>query len=192
MKFKTFLLSLVLTASLVSGTEFHLSPRQARSGRSLDIVFTDPYQPLCTNPANIDQLDLFGHHVCTSAGYKTFSELFFAHISNMKAELSEERLTASQVNCSQAADFQISCAATRLEAGCEFVVSLACSSCHDQISVSPGSEAAILSPLYPSLQPDFICEYELSSPQSDLLLDFKITIHDLSLPGPHLSQANTG
>ena len=87
---QTFLLALVLRSSLVSGTEFHLSPRQARSGRSLDIVFTDPFQPLCTNPANMNHLELFGHHVCTSAGYKTFSDLVFAHISNIKVDLSEE------------------------------------------------------------------------------------------------------
>ena len=192
MKLEPFLLLLVLGASLVSGTEFHLSPRQARSGRSLDLVFTDPYQPLCTNPANINQLELFGHHVCTSAGYKTFSDLVFAHISNMKIDLSEERLTASQVNCSQSSDFIISCAATQLETDCEFVVSVDCSSCHEQISVSPGSRTSIISPLYPSLQPDFICEYELSSSQSDILLDFTLILNDLSLPGRHLSESNTG
>ena len=49
----------------------------------------------------------------------------------------------------------------------------------------------VLSPLYPSLQPDFICEYELTS-ESDQLLDFTLAINDLSLPAPHLSQTNTG
>ena len=190
---RTLVLVLVLRMrpSLVSGTEFHLSPRQARSGRSLDVVFTDPYQPLCTNPADINSLELFGHHVCTSAGYKTFSDLVFAHFSNIKVDLSEERLPASQVNCSQSSHYLISCDVTQLETDCEYLVSLTCSSCHDLITVTPDSLTTIISPLYPSLQPDFICEYELTS-ESDQLLDFSLAINDLSLPAPHLSQTNTG
>ena len=186
-----FLVMLVLRSSRVSGTEFHLSLRQARSGRSLNIVFTDPYQPLCTSRDNINSLELFGHHVCTSAGYKTFSSMVFAHFSNIKTDLSEERPPASLVNCSQASDYQISCEASQVETDCEYLVSLTCSSCHDLITVTPGSLTTITSPLYPRLQPDFICEYELTS-ESDQLLDFSLTVHDLSLPAPHLSQSNTG
>ena len=88
------LFGVVLT---VGGTVLHLSPRQTRTGRSLDLVFSAPHQPLCTSRESINDLPLFGQYVCIGAGYRTYSELNFTHISNVNVEHSEAG--ASSVNC---------------------------------------------------------------------------------------------
>jgi len=177
---------------VLSCASLHLSPRQTRSGRPLDFVFTSPHQPLCTSRDSVNDPELFGQYVCTLAGFKTFSQLGFAHKSDVNVELNGT--STSQVNCSQSKSYEISCWVTGLseqQSDCEYLVSLTCSSCQDLLQVSPGTSLSLTSPLYPVLQPDFICEYELTS-RSDLALDWTVSLTDLSLPAPHFSQSESG
>ena len=184
-----FSLAVLLTGVLtVSGSSLHLSPRQTRTGRSLDLVFTAPHQPLCTSRDSINNPSLLGQYVCSRAGYSTFSHLSFANISSVNVEHGEGR--ASSVSCSQSdMSYHISCEVRPLVSACEEVVGITCSSCHTHLPARPGSSITLTSPLYPVLQPDFICDYELIS-ESDQALDFTLAISDLSLPSPHYSQAN--
>ena len=173
----------LLAASSVESI-LHLSPRQSRSGRSLDIVFSAPHEALCVSSASLSGEALFAQHVCTTAGFRTFSELRFVHVTNVNVETSQ----AVAVRCQQSrSSYEISCELSSQETACQYVISVTCSSCHHLLPVSPGSSLSVTSPLYPVLQPDLICVYELVS-QSDVPLHFTVAVTDLSLPYPHYSQ----
>ena len=181
-------LCLVIVLRLVAASSLEssllLSPRQSRSGRSLDIVFSAPHEALCVSSASLRAEALFAQHVCTTAGFRTFSELRFVHVTNVNVEPAQ----AVAVRCQQSrSSYEISCELSSQETACQYVIAVTCSSCHHQLPVSPGSSLSVASPLYPVLQPDLICVYELVS-QSDVPLHFTVTVTDLSLPYPHYSQ----
>ena len=68
-----------------------------------------------------------------------------------------------------------------MEAECQHLVQLTCSSCHFHASLPPvNTSLAVLSPLYPVLQPDYIYKYDFFS-DSPPPQDVSLHIEDINL-----------
>ena len=101
----------------------------------------------------------------------------------------EEVTSASEVSCHQTENYETVCnVSSSVEAECQHLVQLTCSSCHFHASLPPvNTSLAVLSPLYPVLQPDYICEYDFFS---DSPQDVSLHIEDINLPGHQYSQGH--
>ena len=75
------------------------------------------------------------------------------------------------------------------EGFCEFLISIDCGSCHPHIQLSPNSTITLESPLYPVLQPDMICQYDLEL-DKEVAADISIVIDDLNLAPPQLTHSH--
>ena len=168
-----------------------ISPLQARSGLSVDLIFstTPDHQPLCLADGQISDrnLQLVSHHVCRDSGFTTFSSYGLVHRQAVRSRDLPDN--SSVVTCAQSQQYQTTCNITRGQDTCQYLVQVTCSSCHYHYSISPNSNITIQSPLYPVLQPNFICEYDFFV-ESSVDTDVDLLINDLSLPGHQYSQGH--
>ena len=187
--------ALLLLTSLTSATgSLVISPLQARSGLSLDLIFlsTGPHnQPLCLSGAE-DQvtLSLLVQAVCRDAGFTTFTDFGLVHVTSMRPRGDlDKNQTVSEVSCHQTEDYDTRCSVTpSVGAECQYLVQLTCGSCHFHADLPEvNTSLSVLSPLYPVLQPGYICEYDFfsNSPR-----DVGLFIEDINLPGHQYSQGH--
>ena len=168
-----------------------ISPVQARSGLSLDLIFmtTPDHQPLCLadGKSSDRNLQLLVHQVCRDSGFPTFSS--FDLVQKQSVRIRDLPGNSSVVSCGQSKQYQIMCSISRGQDRCQYLVQVTCSSCHYHYSIGPNHNITILSPLYPVLQPNFICEYDFFV-DSQVKTDLDLLINDLSLPGHQYSQGH--
>ena len=207
MNFQMFLSSVLLHQYLLSAILLHaksvvselvISPLQSRSGLSMDLILLPGPRPrpLCL-PGGVAEgvaaranLALLVHSVCRDAGFTTFSDFSLVHVDSVRPRGDLEEVTsASEFSCHQTESYATVCnVSSSVEAECQHLVQLTCSSCHFHASLPPvNTSLAILSPLYPVLQPDYICEYDFFS---DSPQDVSLHIEDINLPGHQYSQGH--
>ena len=188
----------LLTALIITVTpltsELVISPWQARSGISLNLVFLSPgpgKKPLCLSGTEESAtLSLLVQSVCRDAGFTTFTDFSLVHVNSMRPRSGHEmNQTASEVNCEQTEDYDTRCRVSPSEgAECQYLVQLTCGSCHFHSDLpAVNTSLSVLSPLYPVLQPGYICEYDFFS---DSAQDVGLYIEDINLPDHQYSQGH--
>ena len=171
-------------------SELVISPLQAKSGISLDLIFLSPgprHQPLCLSGAeDRATLSLLVQSVCRDAGFTTFTDF---HVDSMRPRGDlEQKLTTSEVSCQQTEAYATLCSVTPSVEECQFLVQLTCGSCHYHAELPEiNTSLSVLSPLYPVLQPGYICEYDFFGDSSQ---DVGLYIEDINLPGHQYSQGH--
>ena len=182
---------LLSTALTPVTSELVISPLQARSGISLDLIFLSlgpRHQPLCLSGVEErSTLSLLIQSVCRDAGFTTFTDFGHVHVDSIRPRGDlEENLTTSEVSCQQTEAYDTLCSVTPSVEECQFLVQLTCGSCHFHSDLpAVNTSLSVLSPLYPVLQPGYICEYDFFS---DSAQNVGIYIEDINLPDHQYSQ----
>ena len=184
---------LLLTALTPVTSELVISPLQARSGISLDLIFLSlgpRHQPLCLSGVEErSTLSLLIQSVCRDAGFTTFTDFGLVHVDSIRPRGNlEKNLTTSEVSCQQTEAYDTRCSVTPSVEECQFLVQLTCGSCHYHADLPEvNTSLSVLSPLYPVLQPGYICEYDFFGDASQ---DVGLYIEDINLPGHQYSQGH--
>jgi len=171
----------------VTDSNFLLTPIQSSSGLGLSILHTSQsVQPVCVTSQSVNDLPLLAHSVCVSSKFTTYKRFSLVNLTdvNMKSQAQ-----LSSINCTQSSSYQTTCSNSISEGFCEFLISIDCGSCHPHIQLSPNSTIILESPLYPVLQPDMICQYDLELDE-EVAADISIVIDDLNLAPPQLTHSH--
>ena len=99
-------LILLSTVLIPVTSELVISPLQARSGISLDLIFLSPgprHQPLClSGTEDRSTLGLLVQSVCRDAGFTTFTDFGLVHVDSLRTQRDlEKNLTTCEVSCQQ-------------------------------------------------------------------------------------------
>jgi len=170
---------------------FILTPIQSHSGLSLPIIFfsTPLLKPLCITSTSVNSLPMLAHKICKSTRFQTFTNYTLVNPSSVSVDTRE--LSNSNISCNQSSSYNTSCSITTMSSPCHSFLSLECGSCHSHVHLTPNSSIILESPLYPVLQPDMICQYDLKLDE-EVSADITIDIDDLSLPPPQYSSSHSG
>ena len=180
-----------------------MMPVQLVTGHSVNIVYNNynmasdsfnNYQPLCLTAKETTReqrnLQLLSQQICRSQGFKTYQNFGFVHKSQLRTGVEMIEANSSIVICNQNHLYEIVCEIIEEhnnDTECQYYLSLQCSMCHFHNSLGNSSSLSISSPLYPVLQPNNICDYDIKlDPEQNVVLTF----HDLSLPGYQFSSGH--
>ena len=181
------------TSSSSEVNQQFLMPVQLKSGRSVNLIFNmqSTNQPLCLPEKNQEisrDLQLLSHQVCGYQGFKTYQDFGFVHRSTLR--LNSFHANSSIVECDQNEEYETVCQIIEdAEEDCQYYVSLSCNMCHYHHKLSSNSSLSVMSPLYPVLQPNNICDYDIKLDPNQKVV---MRVEDFSLSGYQYSMGHDG
>lgn len=117
------------------------------------------------------------HKVCTDMKKPTYSNITLYHESEYKYH---KKYHTSKVDCVQDEFYDITCNRTEVVGRCSFI-KVDCGPCQQDIVLEANSKVELRSPLYPVLQPNLVCQYDLHFPPN-VKKGISLEITELSLP----------
>lgn len=185
-----FLLSRSQAVKNISDPNFHLTHTKSSTGLGLSLLHTsynDTVQPVCITKSSVNDLPLLAHSICRSAKFATYRSYSLVNLTHV--DVGMEDLMLSTIYCSQSPSFNTSCSYILSPSSCQSLINIECGSCHPHIQLSANTNVTLKSPLYPILQPDMICQYDLEL-DKEIVADISIEIDEISLAPPQQTHSH--